>query len=317
MLIQIVLFVAGLVVLTAGAEALIRGAVRVARALGVSPFVVGFTVIGFGTSAPELLVSLSAALNGSSDIALGNVVGSNIANIGLVLAVASIVSPLAAQMRLLKVEVPLVIGISVLLWALCWDGGVSRVDGIILLGCFGLLAVYMYSSARAEPPEVKKEIGLVAAEKMSVWVAGLLVLIGLAGLIGGAHLMVTAAVHLARSLGVSEWLIGLTVVAVGTSLPELAAAIAGALRGEADLVLGNIAGSNLFNVLLILGITATVRPMGVPPAALNFELPVMTGFAVLLLIVVAYGLRVSRGEGVLLLAAYVGFVAWQVTRAAH
>ena len=145
-----------------------------------------------------------------------------------------------------------------------------------------------------------------------MWVAALLVVVGLCGLVGGAHLMVTAAVALARDLGVSEWLIGLTVVAIGTSLPEMAAAVAGARRGEADIVLGNIAGSNLFNVLLILGVTAAVQPMGVPATALKVELPVMTGFAVLLMLVVANGLRVHRWEGAVLLAAYAGFIAWQV-----
>lgn len=312
MLLQVVLFAVGLVVLAAGAEALIRGAVRVARALGVSPFIVGFTVIGFGTSAPELVVSLSAALSGSSEIALGNVVGSNIANVGVVLGLATVVAPLAAQMRLLKVEVPLVIGTSLLLWALCWDGHLSRTDGAILLVGFVGLMAYMYRSARAEPPEVKAELGLAVAGKMRVWVAVVLVVVGLCGLVGGAHLMVTAAVKLAQRAGVSEWLIGLTVVAVGTSLPELAAAVAGAIRGEADIVLGNIAGSNLFNILLILGATTVVQPMGVPATARTVELPAMTGFAVLLMLVVANGLRVHRWEGALLLAAYAGFVAWQV-----
>jgi cation:H+ antiporter len=312
---QVALFVVGLLVLVAGAEALIRGAVRVARALGVSPFLVGFTIIGFGTSAPELVVSLSAALGGSSDIALGNVVGSNIANVGVVLGLAAVVAPLAAAMRLLKVETPLVIATSALLWALCADGDVSRADGAILLACFAALVAYMYRSAKLEPPEVKEEFGLTAARKMPVWGACLLVLVGLAGLVGGAHLMVTAAVELARAAGVSEWLIGLTVVAVGTSLPELAAAVAGAIRGEADLVLGNIAGSNLFNVLLILGLTAVVQPMGVPPDALRIDLPVMLGFAVLLLAVVANGLRVHRWEGAILLAAYGAFVAWQAANA--
>ncbi|AMV27597.1 Inner membrane protein YrbG [Gemmata sp. SH-PL17] len=232
MLIQVLMFVGGLIVLAVGAEALIRGAVRVARALGVSPFVVGFTVIGFGTSAPELVVSLSAALGGSSDIALGNVVGSNIANVGLVLGCAALVAPLAAHMRLLKVEVPLVIGASLLLWALCWDGRVGRADGAVLLGAFAGLAVYMYRGARAEPPVVKEEVGRTAGAKMRVWVAGVLVAVGLVALVAGAHLMVTAAVEMARALGVSEWLIGLTVVAVGTSLPELAAGAAGRCAGR-------------------------------------------------------------------------------------
>ena len=312
MLLQVVLFLAGLVVLAFGAEGLIRGAARLARAMGMSPFVVGFTVIGFGTSAPELVVSLSAALQGRSEIALGNVVGSNIANVGLVLGLGALVAPLAAHMRLLKVEVPLVIATSLLLWALCWDGAVGRVDGAVFLACFAGVAVYMYRTSKEEPPEVKQEVGLVAAEKMSMRTAVVLVVLGLAGLIGGAHLMVESAVELARSLGVSEWLIGLTVVAVGTSLPELAASVAGAYRGEADIVLGNVAGSNLFNVLLILGVTAAVKPMGVPPEALTLEIPVMVGFAVLFLAVIANGLRVTRREGALLLACYAGFIAYQV-----
>jgi cation:H+ antiporter len=172
----------------------------------------------------------------------------------------------------------------------------------------------MYRNAKAEPPEVKEEFGLAAAEKMRVWVAGVLVVVGLVGLVGGAHLMVESAVAIARDLGVSAWLIGLTVVAIGTSLPELAASVVGAWRGEADLVLGNVAGSNLFNILLILGATAVVQPVGVPPAAVTLELPVMTGFAVLLLLVVANGLRVHRWEGAILFAAYVGFITWQVLR---
>ncbi|HEY1189202.1 MAG TPA: hypothetical protein VGE74_16235, partial [Gemmata sp.] len=223
MLLPIVFLAVGLVILVTGAEALIRGAVRVARALGVSPFLVGFTVIGLGTSAPELVVSLSAALNGSSKIALGNVVGSNIANVGLVLGGAALVAPLAAHMRLLKVEVPLVIGVSLLLWGLCWDGHLGRVDGAILFAGFVALALYLYRSARAEPPEVKAELGLAVADKLRVWLAVVLVVFGLCGLVGGAHLMVTGAVQLAQRAGVSEWLIGLTVIAVGTSLPELAA----------------------------------------------------------------------------------------------
>lgn len=312
MLLQLCLFVVGLILLVAGAEAMIRGAVRIARALGVSPFVVGFTVVGFGTSAPEMVVSLSAALGGSPQIALGNVVGSNIANVGVVLGTAAVVAPLAAQMRLLKVEVPLVIATSLLLWALCWDGHLGRIDGAILLMGFAGLAAYMYRSARAEPPEVKEELGLAAAEKMRVWVASLLVVIGLAGLLGGGHLMVEAASKLARTIGVSEWLIGLTVVAVGTSLPELATAITGGLRGEADIVLGNIAGSNLFNILLILGTTVVVHPIDVAVTARTVELPAMTGFAVLLMLVVANGLRVHRWEGALLLAAYIGFIGWRV-----
>ncbi|MBA4188900.1 MAG: calcium:sodium antiporter [Planctomycetaceae bacterium] len=314
MLQHVCLFLLGLVILSIAAEWLIRGAVRVARALGVSPFVVGFTVIGFGTSAPEMVVSVSAALKGSSDIALGNVVGSNIANIGLVLGIAAIVSPLAARMRLLTVEVPLVIVASLLLLFLCRDNRLSRGDGIALLVAFLGLCVYMFRSARQESSEIKEEVGKSADGHMRVWVATILMIVGLAGLIGGAHLMVTSAVQLARDLGVTEWLIGLTVVAVGTSLPEIAAGVAAAYRGQPDLVLGNIAGSNLFNILLVLGTTLTIQPIRISDSIVMNEIPVMVMFSLLLLVTVANGMIVHRWEGAILIAAYAGFITWQVTK---
>lgn len=315
MIVHVTLFLLGLVILVAGAEALIRGAVRIARRLGVSPFVIGFTLVGFGTSAPELVVSLSAALKDSPELALGNVVGSNIANIGLILGIAAVIRPLRARMRLLWAEVPIMIAVSSLLWSLCRDNELGRLDGVILLAGFLVLSIYMYRTAREEPPEVKEEVGLTAAVHMRVWVAALLVVVGMAGLIGGAHLMVTAAVAMAKSFGVSEWLIGLTIVAVGTSLPEVAATAAAAYRGEADIALGNVIGSNLFNILLILGTTAAVKPMAVSDAAINREIPVMIGFAILALVVVANGMVVRRWEGALLLASYACFLTWQVLAA--
>jgi cation:H+ antiporter len=315
MVVNVTLFLLGLVILVAGAEALIRGAVRIARRLGVSPFVIGFTLVGFGTSAPELVVSLSAALNDSPELALGNIVGSNIANIGLILGIAAVIRPLRARMRLLWAEIPIMIAASVLLWFLCSDNHLSRLDGSILLAGFLVLSIYMYRTAREEPPEVKEEMGLAAAVHMRVWVATLLVVVGMAGLIGGAHLMVTSAVEMAKSFGVSEWLIGLTIVAVGTSLPEVAATAAAAYRGESDIALGNAIGSNLFNILLILGATVVVKPMNVADAAINREIPVMIGFAVLVLVTLVNGMQIKRRGGVLLLLAYAGFVTWQVMAA--
>jgi cation:H+ antiporter len=315
MFVNITLFLLGLVVLVIGAECLIRGAVRIARALGVSPFVIGFTLIGFGTSAPELVVSLSAALNNSPELALGNVVGSNIANVGVILGIAALVRPLAAQMRLLTIEVPVVIFVSALLWCLCRDNVLDRFDGAVLLAAFLAVAISMYRSSHEEPPEVKKEVGLAAATHMRVWVAAVLVIVGMAGLIGGAHLMVTAAVAMAKAFGVSEWLIGLTIVAVGTSLPEVAATVAAAYRGEADIALGNVVGSNLFNILLILGTTVMVQPMAVSDAVLYREIPVMLLFALLLYAVVANGMVVHRWEGAILLTAYAVFITWQVVTA--
>lgn len=315
MILDVLLFILGLVMLVIGAEGLVRGATRVARALGVSPFMVGFTIVTFGTTAPEQVVSISAALRGNSELALGNVVGSNIVNVGLVLGAAAVVAPFTAHLRLLRVETPLVVLVSILLWLFCSDGTLSRLDGTLLLCGFAGLVVYMYRSARAEPPEVKAEVGKEAAVKMPIWQASLVMIVGLASLIGGAQLMVYAAVEIARAVGVSEWLIGLTVVAVGTSLPELAAAVVGAFRGESDLVLGNVVGSCLFNILMILGLTSVIQPMAVPPEALAVDLRVMFGFAVALLLIVANGLRVYRWEGILLVAGYATFIAWQVREA--
>lgn len=314
MVVHCLLLVLGLVVLTASAEALTRGAVRVARGLGVSPFIVGFTIVGFGTSAPELVVCLSAALRGTSDIAIGNVVGSNVANIGLVLGLSALVRPLAARMNFLRVEVPLVIAASLLLLFLARDNRFGRGDGAVLLAGFAALCVYMVRSARTEPPEVKEEVGKAAEGHLPLWLACVLLLGGLAGLIGGAHLLVTAAVDIARDLGVSEWVIGLTVVAVGTSLPEIAAGVAAAYRGQADLVLGNIAGSNLFNILLVLGTTVAVQPVRLSDSVVMTDIPLMVMFALMLLVTIANGMIVHRWEGAILLAGYAAYVAWQVSR---
>lgn len=317
MIANVALLLAGLVVLTAGAEVLIRGSVRLARALGVSPFVIGFTLIGFGTSAPELVVCVSAAVNDKPAIALANVVGSNVANIGLILGLAAVVRPLVARMRLLRVEVPLVIAASLLVWFLCRDNVLSRTDGIVLLVGFLALAAYMYRTARDEPAVVKEEVSHEAAVGPArLWLAGVMVVVGLAGLVGGGHLTVSAAVGLAKAAGVSDWVIGLTVVAVGTSLPEVAAAVVAAYRGESDIALGNVAGSNLFNLLLILGVTVLVHPMKVSDGIILYDIPLMVLFAGLMLAVVANGMVVHRYEGVVLLVAYVGFVVWQVNRAA-
>ena len=308
------LFLLGLIVLAVGAELFIRGAVRVARRFGVSPFVIGLTLVGFGTSAPELVVNLSAALGGSTDIAIGNVVGSNIANVGLILGPAALLRPMVAQMRLLKAEIPAVIAASVALWVMCLDGTIDRADGAVLLAGFAAMMLYIAWTAKAEPPEVQEEIAHAVPPVERAWVSALFLLVGLAGLVGGAELMVRSAVAVATQLGVSELVIGLTIVAVGTSLPELASTVAAAYRGESDIAVGNVVGSNLFNILLILGTTAQVSPLPVPPGSERTDLPVMVGFALLLLTVVVNGLRIHRWEGALLLASYAGFIGWQVAR---
>ena len=312
---QFAVFAAGLLILVAGAEAFIRGAVTIARRFGVSPFVIGLTLVGFGTSAPELVVNVAAACNGSPDLALGNVVGSNVSNIGLILGTAAVVAPLAVQMRLLKAEIPMMLGATGLLWVLSADGELGRLDGGILLALFAGMMVYLVRFSPPETPDVKEEIGEEAARKRVPWGSAALLVGGLVGLVGGAELMVRSAVAIATAWGVSELVIGLTVVAIGTSLPELASSVAAAVRGHADIAVGNVIGSNIFNIVLILGVTTQVAPLPVPADLLALDIPAMVGFSLLFLAVLANGLVIRRWEGGLLLAAFVGFVIWQVVRA--
>ncbi len=308
------LFLLGLVILYYGAEFFIKGAVRLARAFGISPYVIGLTLVGFGTSAPELAINLSAALGGANDLAIGNVVGSNIANIGLILGICAIVQPLVVHMRLLKREVPILLVVSFGLLGLTWDGRLDRLDaGLLLLGLM-VMTWYVYRSAKEVKPEVKEELAAYAAHqgnRSSLAWDGLLILAGLIGLVAGAECMVRSAVELARLWGMSELMIGLTIVAIGTSLPELAASGVAAYRGETDIAVGNVIGSNLFNILLILGATAMAAPLTVAPAANHLEIPIMLGFTVLLVPILWRSFRVKRREGFFLLACYVGYLIFQ------
>lgn len=305
----------GLVILIAGAEGLIRGAVRIARQFGASPYMIGLTLVGFGTSAPELVVNISAAWRGAPGLAMGNVIGANVANIGLILGVAALLKPLHAHMRLLKVEVPLVIAGSILVLILSQDYWLGRLDGLILLAGFVSVAIYIFRSAKQESSEVKAEVGHLVAEKASPpWAAVLLFVFGVAGLLAGAHLMVESAVAIAHRFGVADSLIGVTIIAVGTTSPELASTIAAARRGEADIAVGNVVGSNLFNIFLILGVTSAICPLEIEPSLVRYELPIMVGFSVALLAVLVNGMKVHRWEGLLLILGYLGFLGWQTAR---
>jgi cation:H+ antiporter len=314
--IQTILFLAllalGLAILTAGGEMLVRGATGLARSLGVSALTVGLTVVAFGTSAPELSLDVTAVLRGSADLAFGDLVGSNIANIGLVLAAAAMVRPLKVRMQLLRLDVPIVIAASVLAWAMAADGAVDRADAVVLLGFFGAYMLNMVRLAQRESRAIQAEFA--AGERApGTGRSALLSVLGLAALVGGAQLMVYGAVGLARQLGVSELAIGLTIVAVGTSLPELSTAVVAARRGHADIAVGNVVGSNAFNLLFVMAVVALVAPLPVRGASLAVDLPVMLGFAVLLVPVMLRGGEVRRSEGVLLAAAYVAYLAlrWQ------
>lgn len=304
-------FIAGLVMLLLGADSFLKGASGIALRFGISPFIVGLTIVGFGTSAPELAVNLSAAAKGSFDLALGNVVGSSIANVGLILGASALAAPLVVNMRLLRIEGPLMVVACALLWMLALDGSIGRGDGALLLLGFAAMVVLVIRGARSEPAAVQAELGEFAATRPELGRNLLRLAIGLALLVYGAQQMVDSAITLARMWGWSELLIGLTVVAIGTSLPELASSLLAAYRGQTDVAVGNVVGSNLFNILLILGATAAYHPLPVSAGMRAFELPVMIGFAALALVLMGRRQVITRGEGMLLLACFVAFTLWQ------
>lgn len=320
----IVLFVAGLALLIVGAEILVRGASRTALALGISPLVVGLTVVAFGTSAPELAVSVQSALSGpgGADVALGNVVGSNIANVLLILGISAAITPLVVQQQLIRLDVPLMIGVSALVLIMALDGTIGRIDGLILFAGIVAYTIFAIRQSRKESAEVQQEysaeFGNGNQRSIAVWLKNLaLIAGGLALLVLGARWLVDGAITVARAFGVSELVIGLTVVAVGTSLPEIATSIIAALRGERDIAVGNVVGSNLFNLLSVLGVTSIVAPTGVSvaPAALNFDIPVMIAVAVACLPIFFTGRLIARWEGWLFLGYYVAYTLYLVLAA--
>lgn len=305
----------GLVLLAAGAEGLVRGAASGARRLGLSPLLIGLTVVAYGTSAPELVVSLQAAVGGNPDIALGNVVGSNIGNIGLILGVAAVISPIRVQAQILRVDVPILIGVSGLLIALVWDNVIGRLNGVVLVAGAMAYTVVCIWGARDEASVVVDDLfddGVPAEGTI-----GRDLLFGVGGfglLVLGARLLVSGAVTVAEAVGLSTAVIGLTVVALGTSLPELATSVVAALRGQSDLALGNVVGSNIFNVLGILGVTACIQP--VDASGLSWiDGGVMMGFALLTLPLFWTDYTFSRLEGGLLLAGYGVYVGIRVAGA--
>ncbi len=309
----IVLLVAGLVLLVGGAELLVRGASHLAVVVGISPLVVGLTVVAFGTGAPELAVGVSAAAGGSTELALGNVVGSNLVNTLAILGVAALVTPLIVQQKLVRREVLLVIVATVVVWLLVLDGGLSRGEGAGLLLAAVAYTTWAVLVGRRESPEVTAEYEAEFATDPSArhWSVDLgLIAVGLVLLVLGSTWLVDGAVAIAETLGLSELVIGLTIVAIGTSLPEAATSVVAGLKGERDIAVGNIIGSNLFNLLAVLGASALVSPVGVPAPgrSADLDLPVLIGAAVLCLAVFFTGWVIERWEGALFLALYVAYV---------
>lgn len=301
--------VAGMALLLGGGEALVRGAVAIARRLGVSPLLIGLTLVGYGTSTPELVASLEAAFAGVPDVALGNVVGSNIANVLLILGVAVLVSPLRIEPSSFRRDAVALIVSAVAAVALAATGEVGRVAGLILLGLVVLYTVATYRAEAAKPDEwgaileaegeLKDGSRPLGSARAVAFAVG-----GIVATVVGAGLLIDGAVTLARGLGVSELVIGLTLVAVGTSLPELATALVAAWRGQTELAYGNVVGSNIYNLLGILGITALASPLPVPAGLLAFDLPVMLAATAALILFALTGWRIGRREGATLLAGY-------------
>jgi len=314
----IALFVLGLVLLVAGAEFLVRGAARLASRLGISPLVIGLTVVAFGTSAPELAVSVQAGLVGQSDIAVGNVVGSNIVNVLLILGLAALIVPLVVSQQLVRIDVPLLIGASVLFLLMARDGRIGRFDGFLLFSGVVGYTLFAIIQSRKESAQIEAEYAQEFGDGGKI--AGALplqiglIVAGLAMLVLGSHWLVGGAVAFARYFGISELIIGLTIVAIGTSLPELATSIIAALRGERDIAVGNVVGSGIFNLLAISGIAALVTPGGltVAPALIHFDIPIMIVAAFACLPIFARGHLIPRWQGALFVSYYVAYTTYLI-----
>lgn len=319
MLIDLGMIVAGLVILVWGAHWLVDGASRVALRLGLTPLVVGLTVVAFGTSAPELAVSMASALGGKSDIAIGNVIGSNIANVLLILGTSALIVPLRVNQQLIRLDMPIMVGASLLFYVLVSDGELGLWDSAVLAGCIVTYVWFLFRESRRERnPHVLAEytgdLQEEARDPGNMPINLLRLLVGLVGLVGGAQILVSAAVSVAQALGVSQLVIGLTVIAIGTSLPELATSVVAATRGQRDIAVGNVVGSNIFNLLSVLGFTGLAAGGGlvVSPDVLRLDLPVMLAVTLACLPIFRSDYTVTRLNGLLFVAAYVLYLVYQV-----
>jgi len=321
-LLTLVLFVVGLGLLIAGAELLVRGAARLAIAVGVSPLVIGLTVVAFGTSSPELAVSVQSALIGQADIAFGNVVGSNIFNILVILGLSALITPLIVAQQLVRLDVPVMIGVTILAVLFAQDLNIGRLEGIILFAGLIVYTVFLFVQSRRETnaavqQEYEQEFGARPSGLSQILLNFALVVVGLVMLVIGSRWLVDGAVAIARAVGVSELVIGLTIVSAGTSLPEVATSVAAAIKGERDIAVGNAVGSNIFNLLSVLGLSGVVAPSGVAvaPAAYNFDVWVMLAVAIACLPVFFTGNEIARWEGLMFVGYYVAYLAYLILAA--
>lgn len=306
MLLDSIYIIIGLALLYYGGDLLISGSLRIAQAFKISPFVIGATVMGFGTSAPELSVSLLAAFQGSPEISIGNVIGSNIANIGLVLGLTAFLVPLTIKQKILRRETPPLLIATFLILFLTWDNELGRWEGILLLAG---VVLYTWRAFRVkdEPSSTLETEGGYFINKGIVY-QFFLIAAGLILLVAGAKLMVEGGVNFARAFGISEWFIGISIIAIGTSLPEIISSLMSAFRGHGEMALGNVFGSNIFNILMVLGATATAKPLKVLEV-IHPDLLFTTGLTCLLLILIRLEHNLSKRDGVILLTAYVGYIA--------
>ncbi len=326
-LVSFLLLALGLVMLVIGGDLLVRGASTLARVLGVSELVIGLTVVAFGTSAPELAVNVLAAYQGQGEISFGNIVGSNIANIGLILGIAAMIRPLDIRSQVIRRELPMMLLATVAIGIMAADAMLrSEVaqfdlsDGLIMLLLFGVFLYYTVAEVlyKSGPDVIKTEstemISHVAPDgsRKSLALSLVMTVAGLGLLIGGGHVTVDRAAAIATSFGVPQVVIGLTLVAVGTSLPELVTSVVAVYRGQSDIAVGNVIGSNIFNLLLVMGVSSTVRPIPVPTGGW-FDLLWMGGLSLALMpMVLSANHRLIRREGFILFAAYIGYVSWRV-----
>jgi len=311
----VLLFILGLVLLLIGADVLVRGASRIATAAGISPLVIGLTVVAIGTSSPELAVSIKSAMTGQAGIALGNIIGSNIFNVLFILGLSALIVPLSVSRQLIRLDVPLMIGISFVVLLFSLDHTINRMDGIILvLGLVVYLSFLLYQSRKNSDEQYKTEVKTIRNGKIkSHWVNNtILIISGLALLVAGSRWLVESSVTFAKYLGVDELVIGLTIISAGTSLPEVVTSAVAAFRGERDIAVGNVVGSNILNMMAVLGFTSIVAPSGitVSDAVIRFDIPLMIVVAVACLPIFFTGCKISRWEGALLIGYYIAYTLY-------
>ncbi|QOD94255.1 calcium/sodium antiporter [Chryseoglobus sp. 28M-23] len=320
-ILDVLLVIGGLVLLIVGGEALVRGAASIATRIGMSPLIVGLIVVSAATSAPELAVTVGSVISGEPGLAVGNVIGSNIVNILLILGLSALVMPLLIKRQLVRFDIPVMVGLSILLVAVSLDGQIGLLDGVLLLAGLVVHAVLSILIGRREVRVGAEGAGTAPiptpGSPTPVWLSLLLLVVGIGLLVLGSQLLVTGAVSIATGLGVSSLVVGLTVVAIGTSLPELATSIIAVRRGERDMAVGNIVGSNIFNIGMVLGLPAIIFGEGipVPAAAIALDLPVMLATAIALLPIAFTGFIIARWEGGLFVAIYIAYTAYLVLAA--